>query len=194
MNLMVYIVGLLAIMGTWLLRMIGMVVCPCILVYAIGKGIHMTYGPTGLAWYVIVLIIATLITSGLITHSDNNYYTKKDLNNRNNNINTYNSGTPTVPIRTGGLKKIVRTMTKSSSFLLDGEREKPPRAQFFGRLDGEMIDKEGKLEEKWLGYYEFMHWEKQKEREAALQAGILDETDEEPIPTHYNATKSVYTT
>jgi hypothetical protein len=193
MNLIAFMVGLLATVGTWLLRVIGMVVGPCILVYVLGKGIHIAYGPTGLAWYVIVLIVMALTTSGLITHSDNNYYTSKDLNNRNNNKNTYNSGAPAAPIKTGGFKKIVRTMTKSSSFLLDGEREKPPRAQFFGRLDGEMIDKEGKLEEKWLGYYEFMHWEKQKEREVALQAGILDETDEKPVPKSYSATKSVYT-
>ncbi len=46
--------------------------------------------------------------------------------------------------------------------LIAGEREKPPRAHFFGRLGGKKIKEHGAYDESVLTYYEKEHWEKVK--------------------------------
>ena len=52
--------------------------------------------------------------------------------------------------------------TKANGLKWD-EREKPPRASFFGRINGEYIEGEGNLEERWLSFFELSVWKKQKE-------------------------------
>ena len=67
--------------------------------------------------------------------------------------------------------------------LLENERQKAPRAQFFGRLDGTAVESVGKYEERWLNTYEYTHWLKQNERKQALEAGLVDEN---PIQQHHS--------
>jgi hypothetical protein len=49
------------------------------------------------------------------------------------------------------------------SGLLASDRRNPPRAEFFGRLDGERSHVQGPWEEKYLNTWEKKHWDKQKE-------------------------------
>ena len=43
-------------------------------------------------------------------------------------------------------------------------RKTPPRATFFGRIDGKSITKEGPYEENFLSYTEAMRWEREKKK------------------------------
>lgn len=47
---------------------------------------------------------------------------------------------------------------QSVTGLLDGEREMPPRAHFFGRLDGKPVKKYGRWHVELLNCYEKQHW------------------------------------
>lgn len=58
--------------------------------------------------------------------------------------------------------------------ILPSEREKPPRAEFFGRLEGKSLHAKGLYEEKWLNIHEYNYWIEQKAREEARKAGLLD--------------------
>jgi len=56
------------------------------------------------------------------------------------------------------------------------KKTKPPSAKSFGRIDGELIDTQGKLEEKYLNSFEIKKWKAQKLREEVIASGILDKT------------------
>jgi hypothetical protein len=62
-----------------------------------------------------------------------------------------------------------------TDFLLPDERRKPPKALFFGRLNGITYDRAGLYEEGWLNRHEMDYWKGQNERKQALEDGILDE-------------------
>ena len=54
--------------------------------------------------------------------------------------------------------------------LLLGDRKNPPKATFFGRLDGEVYGGSGPYEEKYLNSWEETYWNKQKRRANELRA------------------------
>lgn len=94
---------------------------------------------------------------------------------------TYNSTKSTASARKLLAKnsirnRVVRTLT--SSELIVGERKRPPRASFFGRLNGEPKESLGTYEEQWLSVYELAHWMEQKESKQAHRDGSANENDE----------------
>jgi len=64
------------------------------------------------------------------------------------------------------------------SGLLAGDRKNPPKATFFGRLDGEMYGGSGPYEEKYLNTWEETYWNKQKRRANELKADSEAKTGE----------------
>lgn len=85
---------------------------------------------------------------------------------------------PNYTFNTVGYNKYPITSTnnyKQPTTLLKNEKHQPPRAEFFGKLDGEESTEEGKYEEQYLNKWELQWWKEQKQREEALKAGILNE-------------------
>jgi hypothetical protein len=96
-------------------------------------------------------------------------------------VNTYNLGnninkTTTMQQNTSVARKVNKVVNKTT--LLAGEREKPPRAAFFGRLDGQPLESLGSYEEQWLSPFELSHWYTQKEYKRALKDDSTSENDE----------------
>lgn len=60
------------------------------------------------------------------------------------------------------------------TYLTPSERRRPPRAEFFGRLEGKSLHCKGLYEERWLNIHEYNYWMEQKEREEARKTGLLD--------------------
>lgn len=52
--------------------------------------------------------------------------------------------------------------------LIAGDRQKPPQAVFFGRLDGLPVAFTGLYEEKYLNQWEKKYWDKQKAKDPSL--------------------------
>lgn len=123
---------------------------------------------TGVA--VAVVITITYIFWAVYDRIGKWYYGLDNIipNNTNTTIK------PKQPIIKGRLSKVYN-YTGTVSTLLAGERRSAPRAKFFGRLNGDSIDKEGHFEEKWLNHWEEAYWHKQKDYKEALAAGIVDE-------------------
>ena len=48
--------------------------------------------------------------------------------------------------------------------LLAGERERPPRAEFFGKMDGKPVSEEGMYEERYLNEFERKHWQQKLDK------------------------------
>lgn len=144
----------------------------------IGIGIYEVKGPTAVAWYILILCTAVLVGTSI------NYNTTWEENSRPSVYN-YNNGSMVEKA-----KKVISTR----SVLMDGEREKPPRAEFFGRLNGISTVKLGPYEEKFLNYYEFTHWKSQNARKEAIKAGIVNKSEENSTLNPDLATKSIYTT
>ena len=82
------------------------------------------------------------------------------------NTNTYNKETN------------VNAWRKKAATILDKEKCQPPRATFFGKIDGMEVTEEGNLEEKYLTAWELRYWKEQKAREEAIKAGILNEIND----------------
>jgi len=84
------------------------------------------------------------------------------------------------PLNTGAVSSVKRTFNRSG--LLAGEREKAPRATFFGKIDGNEVAEVGDYEPKFLNSFEKNYWNRIKgpilKEEGAKEA-------EEPPPTHY---------
>lgn len=68
-------------------------------------------------------------------------------------------------------RKGQRAVNKSG--LIEGEREAPPRATFFGKLDGNEIREDGPYELNYLNYYEKAHWEREMLKNPELRAQTL---------------------
>ena len=73
--------------------------------------------------------------------------------------------------------------------LLAGERESPPRAEFFGRFSGEERGSTGPYEEKWLNTFELSHWNKRKVAKPELKAQSKDEILEDGLEMVTTTTK-----
>ena len=67
--------------------------------------------------------------------------------------------------------------TNKTTGLVAGERVNPPRAVFFGRLDGEAREIAGPWEEKYLNTFELTYWKKQKALKPALETDSTSEND-----------------
>ena len=48
--------------------------------------------------------------------------------------------------------------------LLAGERERPPRAEFFGKMDGKPVSEQGMYEEGYLNEFERKHWQQKLDK------------------------------
>ena len=66
----------------------------------------------------------------------------------------------------------------------------PPRANFFGRIEGQPVVSIGNYEERFLGTWDLYDWKKQKERKEALEKGILDEKPKVRILDRWKTTKT----
>jgi hypothetical protein len=88
-------------------------------------------------------------------------------------------------------QSIIGKVVAKSSILLPGERTRPPRAVFFGKLDGQSVEQVGPMEEKWLNEYELRHWNKQKEQNLSPAGEILNKTADNGLPVPNTATKIV---
>jgi len=62
--------------------------------------------------------------------------------------------------------------------LLAGDRRNPPRADYFGRLDGKPYRGTGPYEEKYLNRWEKTHWDKQKDDAEQLRLDSEAKTNE----------------
>lgn len=56
------------------------------------------------------------------------------------------------------------------TYLMPEERRNPPRAEFFGKFDGNEVVSQGNYEEKYLNSFELSHWNTQKSLNPSLQA------------------------
>ena len=110
----------------------------------------------------------------------------------NNTYNLGNNTNKTTYIAPKPVKSYFSRFGAKTDGLLDTERRKPPRAEFFGRLDGQPVSMQGEYVERYLNQWEYEHWLKQKERDAALKAQLLDEKLENPLPHVQTTTKISY--
>jgi hypothetical protein len=110
----------------------------------------------------------------------------------NNTYNTGNNTNKTTIIPAKPVKSYFGRFGAKTDGLLDTERRKPPRAEFFGRLDGQPVSMQGEYVERYLNQWEYGYWLKQKERDDARKAQLLDEKIENPLPHVQTATKISY--
>jgi hypothetical protein len=97
---------------------------------------------------------------------DYGYERRKDKTYNVGNAN--NTGTFTNKADTPAKKKYYAVneygRDNSVSGLLQGERETPPRATFFGREGGKPLNSQSELEPEWLNSFELAHWERQQKQ------------------------------
>lgn len=168
-KLALWLVGMVFTLGTIFLlyklvtRMVGL--------YGWEKVV--SYSIVGIVGILFFSILVYTLWCGLVAWWDRFfciYPTAGDYKPKNVNNTSY------IAPKNNIIKKAARTVKTGG--LLAGERERAPRAQFFGRIDGESKECLGKYEEKYLNSFEHRHWLKQKEREEALEAGLVDENVE----------------
>lgn len=127
-------------------------------------------------------IIARIVIIRILTWWDDllvNY----DQGNIGRNTNIINN-TNNMYYKSASLKK-----SFFDTFLIVGERKYPPRAEFFGRFNGQQIGAIGKYEERWLNTHEYKYWLRQKDRTTALENNLVDETTSKDIPIINTTTK-----
>lgn len=109
-----------------------------------------------------------------------------------NTYNSTNNTNNTTYLAPKPKKSYIGRWGAKTDGLLAGEKKKPPRAEFFGRLNGSPVSSQGKYVERYLNQYEYGYWLKQKERDDALKAGLLDESLERSTILAQTTTKISY--
>lgn len=148
-------------LGEWLKQYDAGTVIACLV---IGGFTALTMGTV--AWFIITAILnwwdGLFFGCGNVPHEP--YKPGSTVKNTNNT--TYMAPKPKTPAYSynAGVR----------ATLLPSEREKPPRAEFFGRLQGIPLHAKGLYEEKWLNIHEYNYWMTQKARKDAKEAGLLD--------------------
>ena len=78
----------------------------------------------------------------------------------NKTYNTGNTNNTTTNTNQTGTYWEKNKRKKSVTGLLEGEKTMPPRAHFFGRIDGKPVKKFGRYHVELLNHYEKEHWKK----------------------------------